>query len=197
MSSYHISSKDSTGKRSQTIKNFIFDKTSLITNARCLTEGVDIPIVDAVLFADPKKSTIDIVQAAGRALRYHKDKKLGYIIIPIVVEDVSTNKLQENIFEQIINVVAALGMNDERIIAEFQMIAQGKSKSGRIINIDFESISTDINIKDLYSSIDLKIWDRLSFAKSVIKDEVFVSWLRNSQNLKIKQLKNYLGQLIK
>ncbi len=197
MSSYHISSKDSTGKRSQTIKNFIFDKTSLITNARCLTEGVDIPIVDAVLFADPKKSTIDIVQAAGRALRYHKDKKLGYIIIPIVVEDVSTNKLQENIFEQIINVVAALGMNDERIIAEFQMIAQGKSKSGRIINIDFESISTDINIKDLYSSIDLKIWDRLSFAKSVIKDEVFVSWLRNSQNLKDKTIKNYLGAINK
>ncbi len=49
---------------------------SLITNARCLTEGVDVPAIDAVLFADPKQSKIDIVQAAGRALRKFDGKDL-------------------------------------------------------------------------------------------------------------------------
>ena len=60
---------------------------SVISNARCLTEGVDIPLVDAVLFSDPKQSVIDIVQAAGRAMRTHPEKSLGYIIIPVIIDD--------------------------------------------------------------------------------------------------------------
>ena len=51
---------------------------SLITNARCLTEGVDVPNIDCVLFADAKRSTIDIVRAVGRALRPAKGKRCGY-----------------------------------------------------------------------------------------------------------------------
>ena len=48
------------------------------------SEGVDIPDIDCVLFADPRKSTIDIVQAVGRALRKSESKKLGYVIIPVI-----------------------------------------------------------------------------------------------------------------
>src|SRR4051812_12428743 len=56
-----------------------------MTNARCLTEGVDIPAIDCVLFANPKQSVIDIVQAAGRALRRADGKEFGYILLPLVV----------------------------------------------------------------------------------------------------------------
>jgi predicted helicase len=56
-----------------------------MTNARCLTEGVDVPAIDCVLFADPKQSHIDIVQAAGRALRPYEGKQYGYIMLPIIV----------------------------------------------------------------------------------------------------------------
>ena len=58
---------------------------ALMTNARCLTEGVDIPVIDCVLFADPKQSVVDIVQAAGRALRRADGKEFGYILLPLVV----------------------------------------------------------------------------------------------------------------
>lgn len=65
----HISSKKTAGERGVSLREFVDHKRSLITNARCLTEGVDVPATDCVLFADPKQSRIDIVQAAGRALR--------------------------------------------------------------------------------------------------------------------------------
>ena len=58
-----------------------------MTNARCLTEGVDIPAIDCVMFADPKQSRVDIVQAAGRALRHYEGKEYGYIVVPLVVPE--------------------------------------------------------------------------------------------------------------
>ena len=69
LSSFHVSGKDSTGVRAAELERFVETEPSLITNARCLTEGVDVPSIDAVLFADAKQSKIDIVQAAGRAWR--------------------------------------------------------------------------------------------------------------------------------
>ena len=64
----HISSKKTAGERSDLLRQLVDHRRSLMTNARCLTEGVDVPAIDCVLFADPKQSRIDIVQAAGRAL---------------------------------------------------------------------------------------------------------------------------------
>ena len=81
----HISSKKTAGERSDLLREFVGHKRSLMTNARCLTEGVDVPATDCVLFADPKQSRIDIVQAAGRALRRYPGKDYGYILLPLVV----------------------------------------------------------------------------------------------------------------
>ena len=84
---YHVSSEVSTGERKQELERFRHSKKALITNAKCLTEGVDVPTIDAVLFADTKRSTVDIVQAAGRALRTAEGKKRGYIIVPVLVDE--------------------------------------------------------------------------------------------------------------
>lgn len=84
---YHVSSKTSTGIRRSVIEKFRSSEKAIITNAKCLTEGVDVPSIDAVLFADPKRSTIDIVQAAGRALRTSPGKKLGYIVVPVLIDE--------------------------------------------------------------------------------------------------------------
>jgi predicted ABC-type transport system involved in lysophospholipase L1 biosynthesis ATPase subunit len=71
-----------------TLEDFKSAGRGLITNARCLTEGVDVPSVDMVAFVDPRKSKIDIAQAAGRAMRQSKatNKKLGYIVVPLFIE---------------------------------------------------------------------------------------------------------------
>jgi len=85
----NISSRLSAGQRSRLLNDFAASERSLISNARCLTEGVDIPSIDCVAFIDPKQSRVDIVQAAGRAMRQSKatGKTHGYILIPIIVPD--------------------------------------------------------------------------------------------------------------
>ena len=57
----------------------------ILSNARCLTEGVDVPALDGVLFLSPRRSVVDVVQAVGRAMRKSDGKKYGYIVIPIAV----------------------------------------------------------------------------------------------------------------
>ncbi len=82
----HVSGAMSAGKRHQIISDFADADCSLVTNARCLTEGVDVPAVDMVCFMDAKESTIDIVQAAGRAMRTAEGKSMGYILLPVFLE---------------------------------------------------------------------------------------------------------------
>ena len=66
----------------------------VLSNARCLTEGVDVPSLDAVIFMQPRQSEIDIVQATGRVMRKTKDKHAGLVIVPVVAS-IADNKKQE------------------------------------------------------------------------------------------------------
>lgn len=190
LTSFHVSGKDSTGYRAAELERFVNVEPSLITNARCLTEGVDIPSIDAVLFADPKQSKIDIVQAAGRALRKFEGKTLGYIIVPIVIEDGGGAQLREA-FNQIITVISALGMSDERVIEEFKALISGQREPGRIVDIDIPETLTSIDFQDFLSNIEILVWDRLSFAKSVVGERDFAKWMRESRQLSEKTIKNY------
>ena len=86
LDTFHVSGKTPTSVRSRWLNEFVESELSLVTNARCLTEGVDVPEIDCVLFADPKRSTIDIVQAVGRALRKSEGKEIGYVIVPVLAD---------------------------------------------------------------------------------------------------------------
>ncbi len=120
---FHVSSKVPTGRRVEALREFRNAESAVVTNARCLTEGVDVPNVDAVLFADPRKSRIDIVQAVGRALRKNRDKpdKTGYVLLPILVEDGQNldEFLDSTAFKEVGRVLAVLSTHDERIAEEF------------------------------------------------------------------------------
>ena len=197
LNSFHISGKFSTGLRSEIINRFTYEEPSLISNARCLTEGVDIPQVDAILFADPKQSKVDIVQAAGRAMRIYKNKKFGYIILPVVIDEEDKSLIHENAFKQIVTVLSALGMSDERIISEFQEIAQGKVPKERIFRFVSEEVLSSINLNYFYSNIDLKIWNRLSFAKTFMFDKPFEEWMNKETILKKDTANKYLSSVRK
>ncbi len=172
ISTFHVSGQDSTGVRTAEIERFINIEPSLITNARCLTEGVDVPAIDAVLFADPKQSKIDIVQASGRALRRFEGKEFGYIIVPVVFDE-GAERPSDDAFQQIIAVISALGMSDERIIEEFKEIAHGDvGARERIIAFDVPEIIR-VKFEDFISNIETQIWDRLSFG-----------WLQGYEKLK-------------
>jgi superfamily II DNA or RNA helicase len=83
---YHVNGDMLTSDREKTMKSFRDAPLATISNARCLTEGVDVPAVDLVAFMSPKRSLVDIVQATGRAMRKLKGKKRGYILVPLYVE---------------------------------------------------------------------------------------------------------------
>ena len=59
------------------------ERPTVVTNARCLTEGIDVPSLDAVAFVDPRSAPVDIVQAVGRVMRIAEGKELGHVIVPV------------------------------------------------------------------------------------------------------------------
>lgn len=161
---FHISSKQNAGKRAQMLKDFASQKPTLITNARCLTEGVDIPAVDCILFADPKQSVVDIVQATGRAMRPAPGKKFGYVILPLVVPDSYEvdEFAQETAFKHITKVISVLSTQDERIAEEFRLIRAGTISKGKIINIDSVlPIGHKVKLEKFAESIRTKVWERV------------------------------------
>ncbi|MEG2749619.1 MAG: type ISP restriction/modification enzyme [Acinetobacter sp.] len=92
----------------------------VLSNVRCLSEGVDVPALDAVLFLTPRNSQVDVVQSVGRVMRLAEGKKRGYVILPVVIPpNVDANKaLDDNITYKVVwQVLNALRSHDDRFDA--------------------------------------------------------------------------------
>ena len=102
----------------------------ILTNARCLTEGIDVPALDAIMFLHPRKSEIDVVQAVGRVMRKSKGKKLGYIIIPIVQEPGATPQgaVNSSAYKTVWQVINAISSHDDRFEAKINQLALASDK---------------------------------------------------------------------
>jgi predicted helicase len=120
----------------------------ILTNARCLSEGVDVPALDAVLFLTPRGSQVDVVQSVGRVMRRAEGKELGYIILPVVIpSDVAPEEaLKDNVRYKVVwQVLQALRSHDDRFHAEINKINLNKKKSSRITVI---SVSAPLDDDD-------------------------------------------------
>jgi superfamily II DNA or RNA helicase len=166
LETFHVSGKTPTGTRARIIGEFEEARRALITNARCLTEGVDVPGIDCVLFADPRRSAVDIVQAVGRALRPAPRKKLGYVIVPILHDaDATADDIFESqSFQEILTTLRALAANDDRIIEYFRTVSQGRQRTGGgTVEFDMdERLAKRIDLAQFVRDIDLRCWDRLA-----------------------------------
>jgi hypothetical protein len=163
----HISSKKTAGQRSDLLQEFIGLKRALMTNARCLTEGIDVPAIDCVMFADPKQSRIDIVQAAGRALRQAKGKIYGYIVIPLIVpEGVDFDEFAEaSAFKRVAQTITALSTQDERIADEFRAIEAGRISTGKIVEIEGDvPVGMKTKLGDFAETISTRLWESVGRA---------------------------------
>ena len=166
---FHVSSKVPTGRRVQLLQEFRNAPSALVTNARCLTEGVDVPNVDAVLFADPRKSLIDIVQAVGRALRKNRDKpdKTGYVLLPILVEDGQSldEFLNSTAFKEVGRVLATLSTHDERIAEEFRVSEGGgvdrPPSESRLVFAGDVPAGVRVNAAEFAAKCRAKVWERV------------------------------------
>ena len=160
----------------------------ILSNVRCLSEGIDVPALDAVLFMTPRNSHVDIVQAVGRVMRKAQGKQYGYIILPVAIPSGTdpADALDNNErFAAVWNVLRALRSHDDRFNAEINKIDLNNTQSERIFiggegggngnigdpllpPIPFELVA--IPPQDIYAKIvercgDRKYWE--SWAKDV------------------------------
>ena len=105
--------------------------TRILTNARCLSEGVDVPSLDAVIFLNSRDSQVDVVQSVGRVMRKAEGKSYGYIILPIVVPagEEPEKALNDNAKYKVVwQVLRALRAHDERFEAKIESFDLNRTK---------------------------------------------------------------------
>ena len=127
------------------------DSARILSNVRFLTEGIDVPNLDAIIFLSPRKSQVDIVQAVGRIIRKFEGKDYGYIILPIVVPEGATPEsiLDNNkIYDVIWQVLNALRSVDERFEATINKLELNKQKPKNIQVIGVGAAPDDPNFND-------------------------------------------------
>lgn len=98
----------------------------ILSNARCLSEGIDVPALDGVVFLNPRKSVTDVVQAVGRVMRKAPGKEFGYVILPVglpagVSEEDALN--DNKYFKTVYQVLAALRSHDESLVREINYLS--------------------------------------------------------------------------
>lgn len=141
----NVSSRHIDGSMSATTRNELLGwlkdepedgECRILTNVRCLSEGVDVPSLDAVMFLSARNSQVDVVQSVGRVMRKAPNKKYGYIIIPVVVP--STVSAEEALddnerFKVVWTVLNALRAHDDRFNATVNKIELNKKRPSQII----------------------------------------------------------------
>ena len=129
----------------------------ILSNARCLTEGVDVPALDAILFLHPRKSQIDVVQAVGRVMRRAEGKEMGYVVLPVGIppnvpaDQALNNNENYRVVWQILN---ALRAHDERLDAVINQGGLGQDVSDRISIVDGRSFENSTELRSVTAVVD-------------------------------------------
>jgi superfamily II DNA or RNA helicase len=168
---FHVHGKQKSNERKDTISKFRKASRSIITNAKCLTEGVDVPAVDMVAFVDPRHSKIDIAQAVGRAMRKPRggNKKVGYIVVPIFAEDTSEQSVEKAIksedFDDVAIILNSLLEQDEELVDIIRELKQANGRgevfNPKRLNDKVEVIGPLIGLDELTNSIYVEAINRL------------------------------------
>jgi superfamily II DNA or RNA helicase len=167
----HVNGSQNSGERDQLIKAFATSLKGLITNARCLTEGVNIPSVDMVAFIDPRQSKVDITQAVGRAMRKPRGattKTVGYVLVPLFAGmdgESLDDAIKTERFHGIADVLNALQEHDEELVDVIRELRQSKGE-GKVFNPKrllekLEFIGPAVGFDELVQSISVAITDQL------------------------------------
>jgi superfamily II DNA or RNA helicase/biotin operon repressor len=169
---FHVSGSMSSASRERVMDEFRAAPKALMSNARCLTEGIDCPAVDMVAFLTPKRSRVDIVQATGRAMRRdpaNKSKLTGYIFVPLYVEQAKGESLETAIerttFDEVWAVLQAMQEQDDVLDDRIHyLLATGKKTKGfndAIIRQRIEVTGPAVALDKLRRAIAVKCLDHI------------------------------------
>lgn len=190
----------------------------VLTNVRCLSEGVDVPALDAVLFLSPRNSVVDVVQSVGRVMRKDPagNKKYGYIIIPVIIPsnvepDIALNDNER--YKVVWTVLNALRAHDDRFNAIVNKIELNKNNPEQILvgtapvsfDLDGTAINTEKpkqNTKDISNQLTLQFekLQNVVFAKMVQKvgdRRYWEQWAKSVGDIARKQTDRITGLIKK
>lgn len=168
---FHVNGSMPAARREELLKAFEGSKRAVMSNARCLTEGVNIPVVDMVAFMSPKKSRVDIVQATGRAMRKAGRKKKGYILIPLFLQQAKGESIEDALertdFKEVWYVLQAMQEQDKELaeIIQQAVVEKGSKKTKGYDDQRFiekvEVIGLDIGLDRLQKAITTRCIEKL------------------------------------
>ena len=121
--SSHVSGDMATSEREEALeilRNPVDGESHIVCNVSCLSEGIDVPALDAIIFLSPRKSPITLIQSVGRVMRKYEGKKYGYVIIPVIVNypDDPEEIVRSSEFRIVWDVLAALKSHDDSLASE-------------------------------------------------------------------------------
>ena len=167
----HVNGKQRSSDRADLIKAFATAPKSVITNARCLTEGVDIPAVDMVAFIDPRQSRVDIAQAVGRAMRKPRGetkKTVGYVFVPLFLGNSGESiddAIKSERFDAVSDVLNALQEHDEELVDLIrearQARGEGKPFKPRVLGDKVLTIGPRVEFSRVVESVETRLVDTL------------------------------------
>jgi predicted helicase len=213
----HINSNVNIDTRSQMMKRFKHVTHAVMTNAKCLTEGVDVPTVDMVAFLNPKSSKIDIVQAIGRALRLAPGKERGYIFLPLLINDMDTmeQEIADSEFKVVWDILNALMEQDSDLADTVKYIGgtSGQHTPKEVMEDPFLKFLS-FNNANLKQLIEVKIlnklvseWDRMYAKLCEYKEQYGTAqttretdielheWCKRQRNIKKKLSRRHIELL--
>jgi superfamily II DNA or RNA helicase len=168
---FHVNGEQNAADRKGLLESFRSSAKGIITNARCLTEGVDVPSIDMVAFVDPRQSKIDIAQAAGRSMRKSEatKKKVGYIVVPLFIEkkkgETEDQAFTRTGFDEVAEVLAAMLECDSELVDLIKELQEARGRGSkfnpRLLHEKIGVIGPAIDLGKLTQSIDIEILDRL------------------------------------
>jgi superfamily II DNA or RNA helicase len=166
---FHVNGEMSTAKREKLMSAFRLATQAVMSNARCLTEGVDVPAVDMVAFLTPKHSRVDIVQATGRAMRKSPGKTTGYVLVPLLVEQAAGESIEDAVkrteFDEVWAVLQAMQEQDELLADIIRQMREDRGRTGGFDDSRFreriEVLSPDLSLETLSQVINTLCLNKL------------------------------------
>ena len=148
------------------------ERTGLLANARCLSEGVDVPTLDGVAFIDPRRSTVDIIQAVGRAIRLSKDKTVGTIVLPVFIQDANDAEtlIEGSRFKPVWAVLNAMKAHDDVLSEQLDKI---RTSLGRHVGSLVDQDDLSKIVIDLPTGVDQAFAESL---RTILVEKTTESW---------------------
>lgn len=187
---FHVNGKMPASERKKILKEkFSQSPCAVLTNAKCLREGVDAKGIDMVFFSDPKDSVIEIVQGSSRAFRKNENNpnKIGYIVVPMIYSQKAgmQKSIDESSYKILVNTIAALAEHDERLVDELRI--RKPSDGGDGGGDDDEYIDKHFEIKGLEDILTKIIKANVvRDSRKVIEDLIYTSFTEALKDIQLK-----------